>query len=114
MRIVYEINQRSRWCLVIEMMMEIQSWGRSWWPVRQTVQPDPVSEKQAQWLTLQFCPVTVGKQSRLSRANSVTSFKQLAGDPMAPGLVPGPVMGAKDKKKKKKKLMIVFIINDDW
>ena len=26
----------------------------------QTVQPSPISEKQAQWLRLQFCPVTVG------------------------------------------------------
>ena len=26
----------------------------------QTVQPGPFSEKQAQWLTLQFCPVTLG------------------------------------------------------
>ena len=27
---------------------------------RETVQPGPVSEEQAQWLRLQFCPVTVG------------------------------------------------------
>ena len=34
---------------------EIQNWGRY-----QTGQPGPISENQAQWLRLQFCPVAVG------------------------------------------------------
>ena len=38
----------------------------------QTVQPGSFSEKQAQWLTLQLYLLTVGVESGLSAADSIT------------------------------------------
>ena len=37
-------------------------------------------------------------------AYAITSFKQLTGDLLTPGSVPGPVRGVTGKKKKKKKM----------
>ena len=55
----------------------------------------------------------MGQQSGLSVADSITSFKQLAGDTLTPGSVPYPEKGAtgkKKKKKKKKKMMLMMMM----
>ena len=52
----------------------------------------------------------MGYQSGLSVADSITSFKQLAGDTLTPGSVPYPERGATGKKKKKKKMMMVTMM----
>ena len=43
-------------------------------------------------------------------ADSITSFKQLAGDLLTPGPVPYPERGATGKKKKKKKKMTTMMM----
>ena len=65
----------------------------------QTVQPGPISEKQAQWLRLQFCPVTVGVTEWIGCSRLSHLFKQLAGDPLAPGPVPDPERGVRGKEE---------------
>ena len=65
----------------------------------QTVQPGPVSEKQAQWLMLQFCPLTVGVTEWIECSRLNHLFEQLAGDPPTPGSVPYPGRGATGKEE---------------
>ena len=55
----------------------------------------------------------MGQQSRLSVADSITSFKQLAGDPLTPGSVPYPERGVIGKKKKKMMMMMIDDYDDD-
>ena len=49
----------------------------------------------------------------MSVADSITSFKQLAGDPLAQGSVPDPERGIPGKKKKKMMMMIVIVMIGD-
>ena len=46
--------------MMIMMMIDVDD-------LWQTVQPGPVSEKQAQWFMLQFCPVTLGVGNRVDK-----------------------------------------------
>ena len=63
-----------------------------------TVQPGPFSEKQAQWLRLQLCPVIVGviEWIEWSRLNHL--FCQLT-----LGLVLGPLGPKREEKDRKSK-----------
>ena len=76
----------------------------------QTVQPGPFSEKQAQWLTLQLCLVTVGvtewiECSRLNHLFYTNDRRKLT-----PGSVLGPLRGRKGKGRMMMMMMMMMMM----
>ena len=72
----------------------------------QTVQPGPFSEKQAQWLTLPLCLVTVGVTEWTECNRLYHLCKQMTGDKLTPGSVLGPLRGRHGNRK----IMIMMIL----
>ena len=66
--------------------------------MRMTVEPGPIGEKQAQWLTLQSCPVTVGVTKWIECNLLNHLFETICWRQLTLGSVPCSLRGVTGKK----------------